>query len=156
MRSRILQCALGALLLSGVPATAFAQSAFTDVTAIAGIDSAHVSNASEEFSMMNFGTGAAWFDADLDGDLDLYMTRRDAGNVLWRQNTDGTFSDIAGTVGLRLSGHDGSAVAVADFNNDGYPDLFVGGHQEDHLFIGSGTGTFSDVTSSAGLAGNQG
>jgi hypothetical protein len=106
--------------------------------------------------------GVAVFDYDNDGNLDLFFTngadietlRKTApkySNRLFRNNGDGTFTDLTVKAGLAGSGYDG-AVAVADYDNDGYEDLFVGGVHRNTLYHNNGDGTFTDVTEKAGLA----
>jgi enediyne biosynthesis protein E4 len=73
-------------------------------------------------------------------------------NRLYRNNRDGTFSDVTVKAGLAGEGY-GMGVAVADYNNDGHEDLFVAGVHGNHLYRNNGDGTFTDVTRQAGLAG---
>jgi hypothetical protein len=106
--------------------------------------------------------GVAVFDYDNDGNLDLFFTngadietlRKTApkySNRLFRNNGDGTFTDLTDKAGLAGSGYD-VAVAVADYDNNGYEDLFVGGVHRNTLYHNNGDGTFTDVTEKAGLA----
>jgi hypothetical protein len=74
-------------------------------------------------------------------------------NRLYRNNRDGTFSDVTAKAGLAGQGY-AMGVAVGDYNNDGYEDLFVTGVHGNHLYRNRGDGTFSDVTREAGLAGS--
>jgi hypothetical protein len=71
-------------------------------------------------------------------------------NRLFRNNADGTFTDVTEAAGLAGSGYD-MGVAVGDFNNDGHEDLFVGGVHHSALYRNNGNGTFTDVTAQAGL-----
>jgi hypothetical protein len=73
-------------------------------------------------------------------------------NRLYRNNRDGTFSDVTARAGLQGEGYS-MGVAVGDYNNDGHEDLFVTGVHGNHLYRNHGDGTFSDVTRAAGLAG---
>jgi hypothetical protein len=102
--------------------------------------------------------GVALFDYDGDGWLDIFIvsgTRFDgappeATNRLYRNNHDGTFSDVTDKAGLRRSGW-GQGVAVGDYNNDGRLDLFVTYWGENALYRNNGDGTFTDVAAQAGL-----
>ena len=123
----------------------FAQ--FTDVAVSVGIDVVHDGASVAD---MGLGTGAAWFDYDNDGDLDLYMTMRTGANFLF-ENSGGSFSDVAAAAGAQDASHDGSGVVVGDFNNDGCVDIFLANSDEDVLLQNNCDGTFSDVTSGSGL-----
>ncbi|MCH7513543.1 MAG: CRTAC1 family protein [Bacteroidetes bacterium] len=98
------------------------------------------------------GSGAAWFDYDNDNDWDLYLVNGAGGpnvtNALYENNGDGTF-----TVQLALSGvldtGEGMGVSAADYNNDGYPDLFITNFGNFVLYKNNGDRTFTDVTQSA-------
>ena len=85
----------------------------------------NVTHTGSDLSDLKQGTGAAWFDYDRDGDLDLYMTNRVGGNYLWRNDGGGVFVDVAAAVGADDALHDGSGVAAADFDNDGDLDLYL-------------------------------
>src|SRR5690606_39490311 len=105
------------------------------------------------------GSGAAVFDYDGDGFLDIYLvtTRNlplDAptesrGNRLYRNRGDLTFEDVTDSAGV---GHDGftHGVSVGDFDNDGHPDLFLATLGADVLYRNNGDGTFSDVSTALG------
>jgi hypothetical protein len=105
--------------------------------------------------------GVAVFDYDNDGNLDIFFTNgadietlsKSApkySNRLFRNNGDGTFSDVTEKAGLAGTGYD-MAVAVGDYDNDGYQDLFVSGVHHNALYHNNGDGTFTDVTEKAGL-----
>jgi enediyne biosynthesis protein E4 len=102
--------------------------------------------------------GVALFDYDGDGWLDIFIvsgTRFDgappeATNRLYRNNRDGTFSDVTDKAGLRRTGW-GQGVAVGDYNNDGHLDLFVTYWGENALYRNNGDGTFTDVAAQVGL-----
>ncbi len=106
------------------------------------------------------GAGAAWGDYDNDGWLDLYLFNTNAGSSadrLWRNRGDGTFADVTGQMGLTEQG-DGEAVVWADFDNDGWLDLFVVNRsdfspQKNRLYRNVGGDVFSDVTQLAGVSG---
>ena len=110
---------------------------FTDVTAAAGLARAvNVSGSPEnkQFILEEMGCGAAFFDYDNDGWLDIFLvngtsldpTVRDARptSYLFHNNRDGTFTDVTAKAGLTRSGW-GQACAVGDYDNDGFDDLFV-------------------------------
>jgi len=106
--------------------------------------------------------GVAVFDYDNDGNLDIFFTngadistlKKDSPkywNRLFHNNGDGTFTDVTEKSGLKGSGYD-TGVAVGDYDNDGYADLFVSGVYRNTLYHNNGDGTFTDVTEKAGLA----
>ena len=106
--------------------------------------------------------GVAVFDCDNDGNLDIFFTNgADISslkktspkywNRLFHNNGDGTFADVTEKAGLTGSGYD-TGVAIGDFDNDGYKDIFVAGVHRNTLFHNNGDGTFSDVTEKAGLS----
>jgi hypothetical protein len=112
------------------------------------------------------GGGVAVFDADEDGDLDLYFvtggpglrrppTPGDPVNRLFLQGADGRFTDATEGSGLADPGY-GTGVAVGDFDNDGHEDVFVAKIGAGRLFRGRGDGTFEDVTGRAGIPGGGG
>lgn len=127
----------------GLP-SAQAQKPFTDISSTAGVGMTHTYIAVDD----SISNGAAWLDFDLDGDLDLYMTQRVGANHLFRNNADGTFTDVAASVGADDPLHDGSGASVADYDNDGWPDLYLANADEDVLLRNVG-GTFVDVTQTA-------
>ena len=106
--------------------------------------------------------GVAVFDYNNDGNLDIFFTNgADIGslkknspkywNRLFRNNGDGTFTDVTEKAGLAGTGYD-TAVAIGDYDNDGYEDIFVGGVYRNTLYHNNGDGTFTDVTEKAGLS----
>ncbi len=106
--------------------------------------------------------GVAVFDYNNDGNLDIFFTNgADIAslkktspkywNRLFRNNGDGTFTDVTEKAGLAGTGYD-TAVAIGDYDNDGYEDIFVGGVYRNTLYHNNGDGTFTDVTEKAGLA----
>src|SRR5258707_14590736 len=117
--------------------------------------------------------GVALFDYNNDGLLDIFLvnggnnTKAVGGvagfdrsnpkywNRLYRQNKDGSFTDVTEQAGLATAGDGnyGMGVAVGDYANDGYPDLYVTSYGRDILYHNNGDGTFTDVTAKAGVAG---
>ncbi len=106
--------------------------------------------------------GVAVFDYDNDGNLDLFFTNGADieslqksspryRNRLFRNNGDGTFTDVTEKAGLAGTGFD-TGVAIGDYDNDGYEDIFIGGVHRNTLYHNNGDGTFTDVTAGAGLA----
>ena len=101
---------------------------FRDVTSNTRTSFDHVpfiTNSLNEALEGVFGTGAAWFDFDRDGDLDLYVTQGIGPNKLFRNNSKGSFRDVAEALNVDDKNHEGSAVSVADFNNDGWIDIYL-------------------------------
>jgi len=107
--------------------------------------------------------GVALLDYDGDGYLDIYLVNGAAipslekdsptyWNRLYHNNHDGTFTDVTERAGLAGAGY-GMGVAVGDYDNDGWPDIFVANVTGNQLFHNNGDGTFTDVTAKAGLAG---
>jgi enediyne biosynthesis protein E4 len=107
--------------------------------------------------------GVAVLDFDNDRYLDLYMTngaklpgmeKTDSSfeNRLYRNNHDGTFTDVTAKAGVAGAGYS-MGVAVGDYDNDGYPDIFVAGFNRNILYHNNGNGTFRDVTAHAGVSG---
>lgn len=112
---------------------------FTDVASAAGV--AAVRNT----------VGAAWADYDTDGDLDLFVANSSLQqDFLYRNNGDGTFTDVATAVGL-VDALGSNGVAWADYDNDGDLDLFVSHDGPNSLYRNNGNGTFTDVASAAGM-----
>jgi len=136
----------GGVSVSPPPASATAP-LFTNVSTSANIDFLHTGFGDND---RQIGTGAAWFDFDRDGDLDLYVTRRVGANVLYK-NDGGTFTDVAVAMGVTNSSGDGAGVAVADFNNDGWLDFYLANGREDILYRNNNGTSFTNITTSAKL-----
>ncbi|MBI1927333.1 VCBS repeat-containing protein, partial [Candidatus Poribacteria bacterium] len=107
------------------------------------------------------GSGAGFADYDNDGDLDLYIvnnpgplhakvTANSPGNVLYRNNGDGTFTDVTAKAGVGDRGY-GMGCVWGDYDNDGDLDLYVTNYGPNVLYRNNGNGTFTDVTAAAGV-----
>jgi len=117
---------------------------FTNVTAAAGV--------AETNPWTGDSYGAAFGDYDLDGDLDLAVAGWLGGNVLFRNNGDGTFTDVTATaINIDLSGVRGFAPRFTDINNDRYPELlWVADFRTSKYLVNNGDGTFTDQTVASG------
>jgi hypothetical protein len=127
---------------------------FEDVTDQLGLDFVHDPGPVEGFLMPQMvGSGAALFDADGDGKLDIYLLNNGgpngARNHLYLQGADGRFHDASAGSGLDYAGYC-MGVAVGDVNNDGRPDVLVTEYIGARLFVNLGGGKFRDVTAEAG------
>ena len=115
----------------------------------------------ERYLPETLGPGCAFLDYDNDGWMDIYLVnsgpsdffKPDAPlrNALYRNNRDGTFTDVTEKAGVGC-GTFGMGVAVGDYDNDGFPDLFVTAYGRCTLYHNNGNGTFTDVTGTAGVA----
>jgi hypothetical protein len=139
---------------------------FEDVTAKSGINFRHSFGEQKLSSIMEAtGSGCAWIDYNNDGLLDLYVVSGryvdgvtkfskpdgvDATNHLYRNNGDGTFTDVTEQAGVGGKGF-GMGVTVGDFDNDGYEDIYVTNWNSAILYHNNGDGTFTDVTAKAGV-----
>ena len=101
---------------------------------------------------MPMGAGSAWFDYDNDGDLDLYVCNRIGANKFFRNNGNGTFTDVAGPLGIDDAANDGAAIVIGDINNDGYQDIYLANSGDNVLFLNNQGTSFTDITASSGLA----
>jgi len=137
---------------------------FADVTSNAGIRFRHNSGAyGGKLLPETLGSGCAFLDYDADGWQDILLIngmdwpghkRSRTTLQLYRNNRNGTFSEVTRSAGLDLEMY-GMGVAVGDYNNDGFPDIFVTCVGENRLFKNTGKGTFVDVTKAGGLGGRQ-
>ncbi len=135
-----------------------------DVTADAGIQFRHNSGAfGGKFLPETLGAGCAFLDYDADGWQDILLIngmdwpghKRGRSTLqLYRNNRNGTFSDVTRSAGLDIEMY-GMGVAVGDYNNDGFPDIFITCVGENRLFKNTGKGTFVDVTKASGLGSRQ-
>src|ERR1700689_3077111 len=132
---------------------------FTDVTAAAGIKFHHnAGKAGQKYLPETMGSGVAFFDADGDGWPDILLINskdwtprgRKSLPALYRNNRNGTFTDITRGSGLDVEMY-GMGVAIADYDNDGRDDVYITALDGDRLFHNEGHGKFRDVTQSAGI-----
>ncbi len=160
---KALSCCAAAALVSGV--------SFLDFTERSRVQFKHeASPTSNKFLIETMGGGVALLDYDNDGRLDIFFVNgaridgvmppdksdRKYWNRLYRQLPDGTFADVtekAGLTGMPQNRY-GMGVAVADYDNDGFADLYVTGYGGNTLYRNNGDGTFSDVTARAGVSGS--
>ena len=172
MRGLAIACGFGVLLAleAGPPDVRF-----TDVTAALGVDFTHESSATPaKYLLETMGGGVALLDYDNDGRLDIFLTNgamladpmpagggpdkseRRFWNRLYRQNADGTFTDVTERAGLtgRPPGRSGMGAAAGDYDNDGFVDLYVTSYGGNTLYRNNGDGTFGDVTDRAGVGGS--
>lgn len=145
---------------------------FTDTTAASGVQfTAVASHTSHKYLIETMGSGVAAFDFDNDGRLDLFFVNgaplsdpTPKGTVpqkaspkdwnrLYHQRKDGTFEDVTERAGLQGVGY-GMGVAVGDYDNDGFEDLYVTAYGGNHLYHNNGNGTFTDVTARSGTGGD--
>ncbi|MGB7191603.1 MAG: VCBS repeat-containing protein, partial [Acidobacteriaceae bacterium] len=145
---------------------------FVDITATSGVHFlGRASHTSKKYLPETMGSGVALFDYDNDGRLDIFLTNgaplsdptplgtipRKTGPEYWdrlyHQKPDGTFEDVTAKAGLQGTGYD-FGVAVGDYDNDGYEDLYVTGYGGNHLYHNNGDGTFTDVTKASGTGGS--
>src|SRR5580700_1925799 len=152
------------------PPTKVVPGNFRDITSEVGIDFHYLSShTTKKYLIETMGTGVALFDFDNDGRLDIFFvngaqltdpTPRTAipqksgpqyWNRLYRQKPDGTFEDVTEKAGLQGVGY-GMGVAVGDYDNDGFEDLYVTAYGGNKLYHNNGDGTFTDVTEKAGVA----
>ena len=153
------------LLLSAVSAAQVHPAArpvphFEDVTRRAGLTVSHISSRDELYIMESTSGGVGFIDCDNDGKLDIVTVNgssveryRHGGDVmvtLYHQDSDLKFSDITAKAGLTRKGW-GMAVSVADFDNDGWQDLYVTGYGGNVLYRNLGNCKFEDVTEKAGV-----
>jgi hypothetical protein len=135
---------------------------FRDLTKNAGIHFHHERAASDEkLYLETMGAGAGWIDYNQDGFLDIILvnsgwtpffhSQKPPQPALYRNNGDGTFTDVTEQAGIHTDGTFFFGVAVADFDNDGFPDIYLTGYRHSVLYHNNGDGTFSDVTARAGV-----
>ena len=143
------------------PAAASDRVTFEDVTKASGITWVHNNAHSQErFLPETVGAGCAFLDYDNDGWMDIYLVNSGPSdffkptaplkNALYHNNHDGTFTDVTDKAGV-AGGTFGMGAAAADFDGDGWVDLFVTAYGRNILYRNNGNGTFTDVTAKAGI-----
>jgi enediyne biosynthesis protein E4 len=144
-----------------IPARPSGPIEFTDVTAQAGIHFKHNSGAfGKKYLPETMGSGVCFLDYDNDGWQDIFLVHsmdwpgHKSGNsfpALYHNNHDGTFTDVTQQAGLAVETY-GLGCAVADYDNDGFDDIYLTTVGSNHLFRNLGNGKFADVTAKAGVA----
>ena len=133
---------------------------FEDVAKAAGLNAPVVYGEVEtkKYILEANGCGCAFIDYDNDGWMDIFLLSGthlggappEATNRLYKNNRDGTFTDVTEKAGLKFAGW-GNGVCIADYNNDGFDDIFCTYFGQNRLYRNNGNGTFTDVTKQAGL-----
>lgn len=161
----VLSVLCAALLARSNPSNA---PVFTDVTKSSGISFQHCMGDDEISSILEAtGSGCAFLDYDGDGFMDIYVVNGrylegisdpqlryktvPTTSHLYRNRGDGTFEDVTEKAGVTNGGGYGMGVAVGDYDNDGYPDIYVTNYGKNRLYHNNGNGTFTDVTDKAGV-----
>jgi enediyne biosynthesis protein E4 len=145
---------------SSAPASPASDVVFRDVTAAVGIQFEHNNGRSgKKWLPETLGSGCAFFDYNNDDWPDILLINskpwtpaagQKVTSKLYRNNRDGTFTDVTAEAGLAIEMY-GMGVAAGDYDNDGYLDLYITALDGDHLFHNEGNGTFRDVTSQSGI-----
>jgi len=160
--------------LAQSPKASTSVASFVDITANSGVNFTGVaSHTSHKYLMETMGSGVATFDYDNDGLLDIIFVNGAAltdptpqgtipqksgpqdWNRFYHQKKDGTFEDVTEKAGLKGIGY-GMGVAVGDYDNDGFEDLYVTAYGGNNLYHNNGNGTFTDVTETSGTGGPTG
>jgi enediyne biosynthesis protein E4 len=138
---------------------------FEEVPAsVSGITWVHDAGVSpEHYLAETLPPGCAFLDYDNDGWMDIFLVNsgpsdfykpsKPLRNALYKNNRNGTFTDVTEKAGVGGGNSYGMGVAIGDFNNDGFPDLLVTAYGRPTLYRNNGNGTFTDITEKAGLAG---
>ena len=156
---RFLLVVTAVLVAVAVLAAPPAEVKFTDITAAAGIKFVHnAGKAGKKYLPETLGAGCAFFDADGDGWPDILLINskdwtprgRKSLCALYRNNKNGTFTNITAGSGLDVEMY-GMGVAIGDYDNDGRDDVYITALEGDHLFRNEGGGRFRDVTKTSGI-----
>ena len=168
LQRRLVSWILGFLLIQllCISVPIFAQSSnppviFKDVTQTAGVNFVHSAGVRSSVLPEDVGSGAAFADYNNDGHIDLYVvnnpgplhakvTDASPGNVLYRNNGDGTFTDVTEKAGVGDRGY-GMGCVFGDYDNDGDLDLYVTNYGQNVLYRNNGDGTFTDVAEKVGV-----
>jgi hypothetical protein len=146
----------------GAPSTIVTDALFEEVSpASSGIHWEHTSGKSAtKYLPESSGAGCAFLDYDNDGWMDIYLVNsgecdfykppKPLRNALYRNNRDGTFTDVTERAGVAGRGY-GMGIAVGDYNGDGLPDIYLTNYGRNVLYRNNGDGTFTDVTEKAGV-----
>jgi hypothetical protein len=158
LASALIPGRLLAALPAAKPAAPFSR--FVDVAHAAGLTETMVYGEPDSFTYIveSMASGCAFFDYDNDGWMDIFIlggrrlknTPPNASNRLYKNNRDGTFTDVTAKAGL-LDTDWAQGVCVGDYNNDGFEDLFLTYYGQNRLYRNNGDGTFTDVTAKACL-----
>src|SRR2546428_6784733 len=158
--SLIISCVLLLAQTKAPPATAVPQ--FEDISRPAGLTVSHISTPEQHYIIESMSGGIALFDCDDDGKLDIavvngstvdrYRAGGDPLVMLYHQDAGFKFTNITQSAGLTRKGW-GMGVAIADYDNDGLPDIYVTGYSGNALYHNLGNCKFEDVTEKAGVAG---
>lgn len=139
---------------------------FTNIAQSAGLTHKTIygDEQKNKYLLETTGSGVAWFDYDNDGWLDLFFVNgtrlsgiakgQEPTNRLYKNNRNGTFTDVTVKAGLARSGW-GQAVCIGDYDNDGWDDLFISYFGKNALYKNNGNGSFTDVTDKAGVGVNK-
>ena len=158
-RRELLGGLAGALCVKAQPQASF----FEEIPPSAsGIHWTHTGGRSRDMYLPEtIGPGCAFLDYDNDGWMDIYLVNsgpcdfytppKPLRNALYKNNRDGTFTDVTEKAGVPGNAY-GMGVAVGDYNGDGFPDLYVTQYPHSILYRNNGNGTFTDVTGKAGVA----
>jgi len=166
-RRDFLRTMAGSLALPVFPGLAWAAQQplypFTEIpSAASGITWKHTAgHSAQKYLPETTGAGCAFLDYDNDGWMDIYLVNSGRcdffnpdsplRNALYRNNRDGTFTDVTEKTGVAAGGY-GQGVAVGDYDGDGFPDIYVTQYGRSILYHNNGDGTFTDVTEKAGVA----